>query len=698
MPVLPFAAPSRWRATEEEVVACCSLDSALVAALTRKRVVVWACSPHGATQIGEAAAPPVAAGPASLCSSGGALAVLVRDEDGNGTAAFYRVVRSKRAVLDASAPFEKAPWGLRAAAPQARFDDAPPICAVSLQQSWKTVEPVLGLVSIRPSPFASGAAFVVFDATLKFVFADAVHGFYFRGSTTDGNANDVLCAQTRGPLAVAVASLHKGAMAVPLDTAAAWRGRELMIDHGGQAPQAVDLVRRGTWDFDGRLAVAWPDALCVYGVEGSPGSRGFSLEVVFARTVAVGHRFEGLAWLPDDDQHCVLAARGDDTWSVWDATTTTVVVKPQNQEARVGGIAWVLGGAMLTVWHGTNGLVTAPFVRCGPSKARVVCAGRFHARAALCGVDRVYVLDNWHWAAVRLPVALARAPPVRLASVSPSGQFVAIAGARGLAVVRLAATVWKGDSSVELDVKRRARDVAWCGKDDDVLVVLYETAIEVYERKRRRYRFFEHVSIAAALVAGQATSLLDVATIGDKKWRLVVGLSKGLVGLLELSMEGTHTLAVVAEHSTSVDLVSAIYAPPPTDCIVGLGRDGALRMLRNSTWVTLGEDVNAIFCRDFDEDTEVCVAAYGGRPLTAPPGVFPQRPDAPAVWAWSSLHHREDYQIHRARSVDVSAVDLMIPAAGPTNRRMSHSECTLDPARYCIAATPRVRSVLCSVM
>lgn len=297
-----------------------------------------------------------------------------------------------------------------------------------------------------------------------------------------------------------------------------------------------------------------------------------------------------------------------------------------------------------------------------------------------------------------MPVALARAPPARLAIVSPSGAFVAVCAAKGFAVVRID----KRDA-VELEVTRRVIDAVWCS--DEVLVALFdkEEDEELFERgesptlrvyyskkKKRKFRFFEAVDLLAFdgvidLSSLTVRRLLDAVQVDDAKWRIVVGQANGLISIVQLSLlqtaVGLQAVFTVLEHhltSSGATVDSAFYSPSQ-NLLVVLGDDrddqGVVavrgRDKTGNSWIKIGKGVRAIFCREFHENDvdETVLVAHGGR--QAGNGVV----GGAAFWVWSSILPPQ------------SSLDGRAEKEG-----REYPEDSL--LRYCLAVSPRLEGVL----
>lgn len=151
-PLVGLGSASTWRvvAPDDEILACAAApqhdDSPLVALVSLRRVLVWAVSTHGCAEVGSIAWAPSDVKTADRTAriywdlSRSTLGATRRaSSGGNCQAAIFSLERAHGTVLEASRPLEHGSWGLVAAAPIARFDDAAPIGNVSLRLTGQTL-------------------------------------------------------------------------------------------------------------------------------------------------------------------------------------------------------------------------------------------------------------------------------------------------------------------------------------------------------------------------------------------------------------------------------------------------------------------------------------------------------------------------------------------------------------------------------
>lgn len=368
-----------------------------------------------------------------------------------------------------------------------------------------------------------------------------------------------------------------------------------------------------------------------------------------------------VAWAPGG---VALATADDACWTVWDTARRRPILVSAVDDDQLRGVAWALSATRVAVFGkrtatvGSFATVSSPPARPPPSQLGPL--------AALCTADRVYVLRRWRWEDVSLPVALARAPPVRFATVSSSANFVAVAAARGIAVVRLTndrTVAMKKREAVELEVERRAIDAMWCGADDDLLAVLFEdepagSLLGVYVcRKHRRYRFME-CFIMASFLGSSLRRILDAVKLpaAATVWHLLVGREGGIVMLLELTISGTSGDSKVRIQnqyelpSGGAEADAAFYSLPRTTLLV-LDDNGALRMRSakssSSTWKPIGFDVRTVFCNDFHDET--ALVAYGGYPIGGRRALLQA---GRMTWVWSCTWDEGDALLSTSEEAD----------------------------------------------
>lgn len=263
-PLVAFGPKSVWAVCtqpSEEILACSSApvsEMPIVALISTRRVVLWAVSPLGAAEIGACAWPATRSGSASVAwNQAGTSLGAVRRGDGVCELALFGIESAEGAVLDASCPLPHGEWGLKAAQPTARFDDAPPISRVTVRpkRSWR----VDRLSALLPSPFGGDIGHVILDSAGRLLEADQ------RSTLEDGDVVDGDCASTGSKeLAVVCVRRRDGScLCTP-----AWRSRPA-LSQGTLVPsqrgaRSVTIVATKAHPYlEARLAIAWATVMCV---------------------------------------------------------------------------------------------------------------------------------------------------------------------------------------------------------------------------------------------------------------------------------------------------------------------------------------------------------------------------------------------------------------------------------------------------
>lgn len=263
-PLVAFGPKSVWAVgtqPSEEILACSSAplnETPIVALISTRRVVLWAVSPRGAAEIGACAWPATRSGSALVAwSKAGTSLGAIRRGEGDCELALFGIERAEGAVLDASCPLAHGEWGLKAAQPTARFDDAPPISRATVRpkRSWF----VDRISAIAPSPFVGDGGLVILDSAGRLVEADQKSTF------EDGDVLDGACASTGSKeLAVVCVRLRDGSCVC----SPAWRSRpalsQRIVVPSQRGARTVAIVATKAHPYlEARLAIAWAAVTCV---------------------------------------------------------------------------------------------------------------------------------------------------------------------------------------------------------------------------------------------------------------------------------------------------------------------------------------------------------------------------------------------------------------------------------------------------